>query len=177
MTVRTRPATEPDYAVAGDICVAAYEQSGQLGNDGGYAEELRNVAARAGDAEVIVADDPDTGEILGCVTLALAGQPWAELAKPGEAEFRMLAVAPSAQRRGVGSHLVRACLDRAATHGCTAVAIYTRDFNDPAIAMYERFGFVRTPQLDWTPWPGLTLVALRIELPVGDAAATAATAP
>jgi len=173
MTVRTRPATEADYAVAGDICVAAYELTGQLGNDGGYAEELRDVAARARDAEVIVADDPDTGEVLGCVTLALAGQPLAELARPGEAEFRMLAVAPSAQRRGVGSRLVRACLDWATSHGCTAVAIYTRDFNDVAIAMYERFGFERIPELDWTPWPGLTLVALRIQLSADDAAATA----
>src|SRR5262249_58302392 len=102
-------------------------------------------------AEVIVADDPDTGEVLGCVTLAMAGGPWAEIARPGEAEFRMLAVAPSAQRRGVGSALVRACLDRATALGCTALAIYTRDFNDAAIGMDEGFGFVRTPELGWPP--------------------------
>ncbi|HEU0241432.1 MAG TPA: N-acetyltransferase [Micromonosporaceae bacterium] len=165
MTIRTRPATEADYQVAGAICVAAYLESGQIHDQRGYAEELADVAARARDAEVIVADDPDTGEILGNVTLVLAGQQLAEIALPGEAEFRMLAVEPSAQRRGVGSALVRACLDRASALGCTAMAIYTRDFNEAAIRMYEGFGFVRTPDLDWTPLAGLRLVAMRVDLP------------
>jgi ribosomal protein S18 acetylase RimI-like enzyme len=165
MTVRTRPATEADYAVAGSICYEAYRADGQLDGAGGYGRVLADVAARAPVTEVIVADDPDTGELLGCVTFVLAGRPWAEIARAGEAEFRMLAVAPDAQSRGVGSALVRACLERASAEQCTGVAICTRDKNDRAIGMYERFGFVRDPDRDWTPEPDIKLLALRLSLP------------
>ena len=165
MTVRTRPATEADYAVAGSICYAAYSADGQLAGAGGYGRVLADVAARAARTEVIVADDPDTGEVLGCVTFVLAGRPWAEVARDGEGEFRMLAVAPGAQGRGVGSALVRACLERALAEQCTAVSICTRDTNDRAIGMYERFGFVRIPDRDWTPEPDIKLLALRLALP------------
>jgi ribosomal protein S18 acetylase RimI-like enzyme len=165
MTVRTRPSTEADYAVAGGICYEAYRADGQLDSDGGYGRVLADVAARAAVTEVIVADDPDTGQLLGCVTFVLAGRPWAEVARGGEGEFRMLAVAPGAQGRGVGSALVRACLDRASEERCTAVAIYTRDTNDRAIGMYERFGFVRVPDRDWMPEPHIKLLALRLALP------------
>ena len=113
----------------------------------------------------VVADDPSTGELLGCVTFVLAGRPWAEIAHEGEGEFRMLAVAPGAQGRGVGSALVRACLDRAIAQRCSAVSICTRDTNDRAIGMYERFGFVRIPERDWTPEPDIKLLALRLSLP------------
>ena len=77
----------------------------------------------------------------------------------------MLAVAPGAQGRGVGSALVRACLERASVERCTALAICTRDTNDRAIRMYERFGFVREPDRDWTPEPDIKLLALRLSLP------------
>jgi ribosomal protein S18 acetylase RimI-like enzyme len=165
MTVRTRPATEADYAVAGTICYEAYRADGQLDGARGYGRVLADVAARAPVTEVIVADDPSTGELLGCVTFVLAGQPWAEIAREGEGEFRMLAVAPGAQGRGVGSALVRTCLERAVAQRCAAVSICTRDTNDRAIGMYERFGFVRIPERDWTPEPDVKLLAMRLELP------------
>jgi ribosomal protein S18 acetylase RimI-like enzyme len=165
MTVRTRPATEADYAVAGSICYEAYRADGQLDGAGGYGRVLADVAARAPVTEVIVADDPDTGELLGCVTFVLAGRPWAEVARPGEGEFRMLAVALGAQGRGVGSALVRACLERASAEHCTGVAICTRDTNDRAIGLYERFGFVRVPDRDWAPEPNIKLLALCLSLP------------
>ncbi len=46
---------------------------------------------------------------------------------PGEAEFRMLAVDPTAQGRGAGAALVEACVVRAIELGCTAVTICVRD--------------------------------------------------
>ena len=55
--------------------------------------------------------------MLGSVTFVLPGTAYAEMAGPGEAEFRMLAVDPAAQGRGVGEALVRACLERATDAG------------------------------------------------------------
>src|SRR6476619_4304467 len=49
----------------------------------------------------------------------------AEVSRPGEAEFRMLAVAPGAQRRGAGEALVRACVGRARALGAEALVLYT----------------------------------------------------
>jgi ribosomal protein S18 acetylase RimI-like enzyme len=73
----------------------------------------------------------------------------------------MRAVDPAGQRRGVGEALVRACLERASAHGCQAVVICTRDRARAAQRLYARLGFVRVPERDWTPSPGINLVALR----------------
>jgi ribosomal protein S18 acetylase RimI-like enzyme len=162
MTVRVRPATSSEYAVAGDICVEAYRADGQLADEHDYAVTLIDVATRAEHAEVLVAVDEHG--VLGCVTLARPGSRYSGLATPSEAEFRMLAVAPSAQGRGVGAALVRACFDRARELGYRGLVISVRDFNDTAKRLYARFGFVRVPERDFTPVPGVFLEALRVDL-------------
>jgi len=176
MTVRIRPATEADYAVAGEICVAAYRADGQLppalppgddfpnGHD--YSITLADVASRAEHGEVLVAVEPTDGAILGCVTFMTPGSLYAELSKADEAEFRMLAVAPAAQGRGVGAALVSACLERANDLGYDAVVICVRDFNVAAKRLYASFGFAAVPDRDWSPVPGVSLEALRLELPI-----------
>jgi ribosomal protein S18 acetylase RimI-like enzyme len=162
--VLVRPATEADYAVVGELCVTAYRNDGQLAAEtGGYADHLRDVAGRAPSGDVLVAV-VDGGTVAGCVTFVMAGSPLAELAADGVGEFRMLATDPSAQGRGVAKALVEACLDLAAARGCRAVAIFVRSGNDIARRMYEKRGFFRTPDRDWSPMPGVDLEALRIEL-------------
>lgn len=79
----------------------------------------------------------------------------------------MLAVDPAAQARGVGTALARACLARATELSCRRVRIYTRDFSKAAHRLYERLGFVRTPDRDWTPHPGVHLLARCRELAPG----------
>ena len=159
-----RPADVGEYGRIGRLTVAAYADDGQLGGGHGYDRTLADVAGRAADGEVLVAVD-DAGEVLGSVTFVLPGSRLAELSRPGEAEFRMLAVDPAAQGRGVGEALARACVDRAVAHGCAALVLSARDFSGRARRLYERLGFVRTPELDWTPVPGVDLLAMRLELP------------
>ncbi|SCG33962.1 GNAT family N-acetyltransferase [Micromonospora halophytica] len=162
-----RPATPADFAAVARLTVAAYEADGQLKGEHGYAEVLADVAARAAVGEVLVAVDPVTGAVLGSVTFVLPGTPYAELSGPGEAEFRMLAVDPAAQGLGTGVALVRACVDRATALGCSAVVICVRGgFAVSAHRLYQRMGFVRTPEKDWSPAPGVQLLGLRLELPV-----------
>jgi ribosomal protein S18 acetylase RimI-like enzyme len=190
--VAVRPVRQSEYAEIARITVAAYRADGQLGGEHGYDRVLADVAARAAHGEVLVAVDdrsgsprgagraePDWSEgdrVLGSVLFVLPGTEYAELSRPGEAEFRMLAVDPDAQGRGVGEALVRACLDRAAEHGCTAMVICTRDFSAPAHRLYGRLGFVRTPELDWSPAPGVNLLAMRKDLRTEPAGARAARA-
>ncbi|MFI2709698.1 GNAT family N-acetyltransferase [Micromonospora sp. NPDC018662] len=153
-----RPAEPADFPAVARLTVAAYEADGQLKGETGYAPVLADVAGRAETGEVLVAVDGVTG----AVTFVLPGTPYAELAGPGEAEFRMLAVDPAAQGRGAGVALVEACVARAAELGCTAVVICVRaGFAGSARRLYDRLGFVRAPEKDWTPLPGVELLGLR----------------
>lgn len=148
--------------------MAAYEADGQLKGEHGYGDVLADVSTRAASGEVLVAVDEVTDAVLGSVTFVLPGTPFAELAGPGEAEFRMLAVDPGAQGRGVGAALAGACVDRAAALGCTAVVICVRaGMADSAHRLYARLGFVRSPEKDWSPLAGVDLLGLRLDLTRG----------
>jgi ribosomal protein S18 acetylase RimI-like enzyme len=162
--INIRPATAAEFAEVGELTVAAYRADGQLDDENQYEHRLRDVAARATGNEVLVAVDGETGELLGSVTYVLPGSDLAELSGPGEAEFRMLAVAPHAQGRGAGEALVRACVARAVERDCRAVVICARDFSAPALRLYQRLGFVRVPDLDWEPLPKVRLLGLRLNL-------------
>ncbi|TDC82241.1 GNAT family N-acetyltransferase [Micromonospora sp. KC606] len=160
-----RPATPADHAAVARLTVAAYEADGQLKGEHGYAAVLADVDTRAGAGAVLVAVDGATGAVLGSVTFVLPGSPFAELCGFGEAEFRMLAVDPVAQGRGAGEALVRACVDRAVALGCTAVVICVRGgMAEAARRLYERLGFERAPERDWSPAPGVELLGLRLAL-------------
>ncbi|MFB8349569.1 GNAT family N-acetyltransferase [Streptomyces niveus] len=154
-TIRAAEAAE--HAALGEITARAYLDDGLLdfGEDDPYLKALRDVAARADGGEVLVAVGAD-GELLGGVTYAAGGSVWADVAGDGEAEFRMLAVASAGRGRGVGAALVRACVERArATEGCLRVRLSTRQSMAAAHRIYERLGFVRTPERDWAPYPEL----------------------
>ncbi|TDC36856.1 GNAT family N-acetyltransferase [Micromonospora sp. 15K316] len=160
-----RPATPADFPAIARLTVAAYEADGQLKGENGYGAVLADVPTRAENGTVLVAEDA-AGRVLGSVTFVLPGSRYAELAGPGEAEFRMLAVDPAAQGLGAGAALARACIERAAELGCSAVVICVRHgMAEQARRLYERLGFVRVPEKDWSPLPGVELLALRLELP------------
>lgn len=167
--VTVRRAEPGDFAEVARLTVEAYHADGQLEEEHGYGDLLADVATRAEHTEVLVAvnvpADGPAGPLLGAVAFVLPGTRFAELSRPGEAEFRMLAVDPRAQRRGVARALVRACVERASALGYGSLVISTRDRNTAAFALYDSFGFVREPALDWTPVPGVDLLGLRLKLP------------
>jgi ribosomal protein S18 acetylase RimI-like enzyme len=166
-----RPAVPADYPAVARLTVDAYRADGQLNEASAtYAATLADVAARAEAGDLLVAvDSPvdravDGDRVLGSVLYVEPGSRYAELSRAGESEFRMLAVDPAAQGRGVGRTLVQACVDRAAAAGCTAVVICVRDFAMAAQKLYLSFGFARVPELDWSPLPGVYLLALRLDI-------------
>jgi ribosomal protein S18 acetylase RimI-like enzyme len=113
MDLLIRPVTPAEYDTLAEITAQAYLQDGLLdfGESDEYLGELKDVAKRAAAAEVLVA--VEKGRLLGGVTFVPSGGPMADIAGPGEAEIRMLAVAQGARGRGAGEALVRACVDRA----------------------------------------------------------------
>jgi ribosomal protein S18 acetylase RimI-like enzyme len=160
--VIVRRADPADFPAIAALTVAAYRADGQLDGDLGYVDELADVASRASAGEVLVA--VDAGAVLGAVTLVRPGSPYSEQAVDGEFEFRMLAVDPAAHRRGAGQALVVACVERARAAGAEALVIRVRDFAENARRLYTRLGFVRVPEHDWDPYPGVSLLALRLPL-------------
>ncbi|MEU7052805.1 GNAT family N-acetyltransferase [Streptomyces eurythermus] len=161
MDIIIRLAAPSEYAALGEITAQAYLGDGLLdfGESDEYLGELRDVAKRAAAAEVLVAVADDRP--LGGVTFVPSGGPMADIARPGEAEIRMLAVDHAARGRGVGEALVRACVERArATDGCTTVVLSTQRTMHTAHRIYERLGFVRTPERDWNPVPELDDITL-----------------
>jgi ribosomal-protein-alanine N-acetyltransferase len=79
-------------------------------------------------------DGPGGGDLLGYAGVMFSGS---------EADVQTVAVAPSAQGRGVGALLLRELIDQAARRGVTSVLLEVRADNDVAIALYRRSGFER----------------------------------
>lgn len=162
-----RPVLPAEHDALGEVSIRSYLEGGLLlgGLDDPYAPNLRDVALRAASATVLVAVDGDTGAILGGVTLAFHGSAMAQLAGPGEAEIRMLAVDPGAQGRGVGAALAVACLERArAEEGTKRVVLCSQQAMTTAHRLYARLGFERAPELDWYPLPEVLLWGFRLDL-------------
>ena len=160
--MRVRPARAEELDAVGELTVAAYVTDGMNPNDS-YVEVLADAARRARDADLLVAVDADD-RLLGTVTVCEPGTPWAEVSRPGELEFRMLAVTPAAQGRGVGERLTRAVLDRAGERGLHRVVLCSSDYMHVAHRLYRRLGFTRLPDRDWQPVPGVRLLAFALDL-------------
>lgn len=170
---RIRPVLPAEHGALGDLSIRSYLEGGLLlgGLADPYAPNLRDVAVRAASATVLVAvdenGDASQGDavLLGGVTLAFHGSAMAQLAGPGEAEIRMLAVDPAAQGRGVGSALAAACVERArAESGVKRVVLCSQQAMTTAHRVYARLGFERAPDLDWYPVPDVLLWGFRLEL-------------
>ena len=168
MTVLVRPAHTGELAVVGELTARAYTADGVVDPSDDYLDHLRDAVTRAREAELYVAvlpdDTPHCQGPAGTVTFCPEGSPWCELAQPGEGEFRMLAVDPRARRRGVAGALVGTCVERARELGYRALVLSSLPEQTPAHALYGRLGFRRTPQRDWSPLPGIDLLAFRLDL-------------
>ncbi len=160
--IPVRPAHVSELAAVGELTVTAYAADGLLVEDDPYADHLRDAVTRAREAEVYVAVVDD--QLAGTVTFCPQGSPWGEIAQPGEGEFRMLAVAPAFRGRGVARALVGVCLERSTELGYTAVVLCSLEAQAPAHRVYEGLGFRRLPERDWSPYPGVDLMAFRLDL-------------
>ena len=153
-----RPARPDEYDAIGELAVRVYLAEGYTRADQRYNTVLRDAAGRAEKAELVVAVD-EADRILGTVTYAGHGSPYAEHVESADAaSFRMLVVALDARGQGVGEALVRWCINRARAGGARELRLSTQEGMTAAGRLYLRLGFVRTPERDWRPEPGVDLI-------------------
>jgi|JI9StandDraft_1071089.scaffolds.fasta_scaffold223059_2 ribosomal protein S18 acetylase RimI-like enzyme len=90
----------------------------------------------------------ESGSVIGATLFLLEDSVMKQLARPGEREFRMLAVDPAARGSGAGAVLVQTCIDRAKEEGASGLVLWTQPTMLAAHRLYERLGFMRTPERD-----------------------------
>ncbi len=90
--------------------------------------------------------------------------PYAEFAGEDEAGVRGLAVGIDRQRRGVGQSLVTYCIERARAEGKARLVLHTTPWMSAAQRLYPRLGFKRSPEIDFSPAPGIPLIGFTLDL-------------
>jgi ribosomal protein S18 acetylase RimI-like enzyme len=165
-SLELRTARLEEYPAVGELLVSVYVGEGFSPAE--RAPGLRAVEPLATGGELLVARNEREG-VVGTVTFALGGTPQAEIAREGEAEIRLLAVAPVTRGRGIGEALVAECIRRARERGCQRLVLSTRPTMASAQRLYARIGFVRTPERDWSK-AGSPRIVFTLELARGDSA-------
>jgi ribosomal protein S18 acetylase RimI-like enzyme len=160
-----RPAVPADYSEIARITVASYLAAGYFDDSTHpYMQRIQEVAHRAANAVIWVAERQ--GRIVGSVTLAVAGEPFADIARPGELEFRMLVVDPDVQRSGAGKAMVAAIIEHGRSlPGIDAESLTTGLTWESAHGLYRKTGFHRVPERDWlVPGTDIKLLVYRLDL-------------
>ncbi|WP_253182710.1 GNAT family N-acetyltransferase [Arthrobacter sp. SW1] len=163
--ITVRPARPADYDDVARITRDSYVTAGYYGDpEHPYLRQLQDVAGRAAHADVWVAERD--GAVIGSVTVASAGGPFADIAYDDELEMRTLVVDPAVQRSGAGKSLVKALMDHARSRaGINAVALTTGATWESANALYRATGFERVPERDWfVPGTDIKLFVYRREV-------------
>jgi len=167
--IEIRDARPSDRGAILAVTLAAYEQYAAVLPPPLWALYRQNIEATLADvrpAAQIVAEE--AGALVGAVLLYPAG---AAMANPGGTsvtfacpEVRLLAVSPAARGKGVAGRLMDECIQRARAAGAPALTLHTADMMAVAMRLYERMGFVRATDLDFSPAPGYTAKGYRLPL-------------
>ncbi|MEE1620009.1 GNAT family N-acetyltransferase [Zafaria sp. Z1313] len=163
--VQVRDAVPADYDDIARITVSSYVAAGHMDSpDHPYLRQIAQVARRHEATPVWVAERE--GRVVGSVTLARHGNPYADIARGNELEFRMLVVDPGLQRSGAGRALVEAVIGHArALEGVDTVCLTTGTTWEAAQSLYRALGFQRAPERDWYV-PGTDILLFVFELPL-----------
>lgn len=116
-------------------------------------------------SKIYVAEDEN--EIVGTVVLfpgEVKAYDWSDSVQ-SYPEIRMLAVEPSARKKGIARALMEHSLKVAKEEGNTEIGLHTATFMTKAASLYENMGFVRVPEKDLEPMnDGVIVKAYKYEL-------------
>ena len=128
-----------------------------------YLENIMDVRSRLDVSQLIVAELDK--QLVGTVTLYLQASPSSQEEWPeGWAGVRILAVRPAYRQRGIGRALMEECIRRCRKANISTIGLHTGPAMAIARKMYEDMGFLRAPQYDFQPGPGIVVMAYRLDL-------------
>jgi GNAT superfamily N-acetyltransferase len=152
VTALIRPARRAELDAVAALTVAAYEPY-RAGFPpaifAGYLENLRDVATRYAQGQLLVAELSD-GRLVGTITYYPDASREALGFPEDWAGFRALGVHPSARGLGLGRRLSDWCVAEARRGGAEVVGIHTQPKLVEACQIYERMGFRRCPEFDFS---------------------------
>ena len=151
-----------DADAVGRLTLSAYDAYGTIG--GQYRDYLADPARRAEGCNALLVAELD-GEVVGTVTFVVPGDDAWEGPEPapGDASFRVLAVAPETEGYGVGRALVERCIALAREQGRHRIVIISMVWMSRAHGLYHSLGFTRRPDLD-ARFPGGDGVMFQFDL-------------
>ncbi|MFD5601068.1 GNAT family N-acetyltransferase [Leucobacter sp. NPDC058333] len=147
-TIEIRRVLPAEYPSVGALVRAAYEGDYPLEDD--YLAEIEDVAGRDTVSEVLVAVDRESGELLGTITVPHPGTRLIDDTADDEFDVRLLGVSRAARGRGVGAAIMQHSADIARSRGLGRVVLHTGEQMVAAHRLYERLGFERIPEREFT---------------------------
>jgi ribosomal protein S18 acetylase RimI-like enzyme len=159
-----RNARDNERRIILDLTIAAYAQyQAVLPPDFWtyYQHNLITTVGGEGNSERLVAEQ--NGSIVGSVMLFPAtANPYANTPiSTSYPEVRFLAVLPQTRGQGIGTILMKECERRVQEAGAQAIGLHTAEVMQTAIRMYERLGYVRTPETDFQAGDGVVVIGYR----------------
>jgi GNAT superfamily N-acetyltransferase len=128
-----------------------------------YLADIIDVRSRLDESDLIVAELDH--KLMGTVTLYLDGsRSFPDEWPKGWAIVRLLAVHPKYRGQGIGYALMEECIRRCRQAKVASIGLHTAEIMDIACRMYEKMGFVRFPESDFHPAPGVTAMAYSLKL-------------
>ncbi|TAJ50171.1 MAG: GNAT family N-acetyltransferase [Herbiconiux sp.] len=141
--IRVRLIRAHEHGAVAELAATANSHDYDLSDD--YLASVRDIAPRAREHEVWVAEDLASGTLLGTVATPRPGGHISDLAEAGEIDFRLLAVAPPARGRGIGELLTRHVIELAIQRGLRRVVMNSGPQMLAAHRLYARLGFTLLP--------------------------------
>ena len=146
--ITVRQADTSEFGEIRRITVGAYSDAGYIDDEYAYNHILAGIEEGYAGSSLLVAESG--GTLVGSVFVTRPGGDFSDVAHDGELEFRMLAVEPDQQHRGVGRALVQAVIDRARRDpDVSGVVLTIAPDMDGQHKLYEEMNFVRIPSRDF----------------------------
>ncbi len=137
--IRVRPATPSDRPQLVDLLGELFAQEAEFTpNPDAQARGLEALLADPAHAQILVAENTGTQEVLGMVSLLFTVS--TALGTP-VAWVEDVVVSENARGRGIGQHLMQGALELARQRGCRRLTLLTDRANQGAQRFYARFGF------------------------------------
>ncbi|HEY9718874.1 MAG TPA: GNAT family N-acetyltransferase [Trichormus sp.] len=138
-----------------------YEERSDKNFWNGYQQSIEQTVLTDDSVTLIVAKSDDTiyGAVIYC-------QPYEKrmanaIVKNPFPEMRLLAVPAEHRNHGVAAKLIEYCEDKARSSGSPTITLHTTVLMQTAKQMYERRGYLRYPDIDFTPAPGFVVWGFR----------------